>query len=91
MTAVQVHMPGRQFADLAEAAAQAQLIHRHLAQMLEHRTDEVAHFDQGDIGDVVDPAHGVFTGIAGAGGDVPVAVDGSDIDALMNRGDVSRA
>jgi hypothetical protein len=50
MAAVQVHVPGGQLADLAEAAAQAQARHRHLAQVLEHRADEVAHLDQGDFG-----------------------------------------
>ncbi|MNP16678.1 hypothetical protein D3C76_1090850 [compost metagenome] len=91
MPTVQVHMPRRQFADLAEAAANAQFIHGHLAQMLEHCTDEIAHFDQGDFRQVVDPAHGVFAGVAGAGGDVQVTVGFRHVDALVDRGDVGRA
>ena len=31
MTRVQVHVPGRQFADLTEAAAQAEFLHRYFA------------------------------------------------------------
>lgn len=82
VAAVQVHVAGGEFADLAKAAAEAEFFHRHLAHMLEHGADEVAHFDQGDFRQVVDPAHGVFAGIAGAGGDVQVAVGFRHVDAL---------
>ncbi|MNE75329.1 hypothetical protein D3C80_1714760 [compost metagenome] len=88
---MQVHVPGGEFADLAEAAAQAEFFHRNLAQVLEHGADEVAHFDQGDFRQVVDPAHGVFAGVAGAGGDVQVAVGFGHVDALVDRGDVGSA
>ncbi len=88
---VQVHVSGSEFADLAESAAQAEFIHRHFAQVFEYCADEVAHFDQGDFRQVVDPAHGVFAGVAGAGGDVQVAVGFRHIDTLMDRGDIGRA
>ncbi|MND71023.1 hypothetical protein D3C80_625420 [compost metagenome] len=91
MTTVQIHMPGRQFADLAETTAQAELVHGHFAQVLEYGTDEVAHFDQGNFRQVVDLAHGVFAGVAGTGGDVQVTVGFRHVDALMDRGDVGRA
>src|SRR5689334_23615614 len=91
MTTVQIHVPGRQFADLAETTAQAEFIHRYFAQVLEHGANEVAHFDQGDFRQVVDPAHGVFAGVAGAGGDVQVTVGFRHVDALVDRGNVGRA
>ena len=59
--------------------------------MLEHRAHEVAHFDQRDLRQVVHPAHGVFAGIAGAGGDVQVAVGLGHVDALMDRSNVRGA
>ena len=59
--------------------------------MLEHRAHKVAHFDQGDFRQVVDTAHGVFTGVAGAGGDMQVAIGFGHVDALVDRGDIGRA
>lgn len=91
MAAVQVHVPGGELADLAKTTAQTQARHRHFAQVLEYRADEVAHLDQGDLRQVVDPAHGVLAGIAGAGSDVRVAIGVGNIDALVDRGDVGRA
>ena len=88
---MQVHVPGRQLADLAEAATKTEFFHRHFAQVLEHGADEVTHFDQGNFRQVVDPTHRVFAGIAGARGDVQVTVGPGDIDALMDRGNVRRA
>ena len=56
--------------------------------MLEDCAHEVAHFDQRDLRQVIHAAHSVFAGIAGAGGDVQVAVGLGDVDALVDRGDV---
>ncbi|VTQ42707.1 Uncharacterised protein [Pseudomonas aeruginosa] len=91
MAAVQVEVAAGELADLAEAAAQAELFHRRPAQVLEHRAGEVAHLDQGDLRQCIAPAHGVLAGVAGTGGDVTDAVGASDIDALMDRGDIGRA
>ena len=90
MPAVQVHVPGSQLADLAKAAAHTEFGHGHLAQVLEHGPDEVAHFDQGDFRQRVDLAHAVFAGIACARGDMSVAIGVGHIETLVDGGDVRR-
>ncbi len=88
---MQIEVPGCQFAEFAEAAAHAQALDRRALHMLEHRADEVAHFDQRDIRQAVMRAHRVFAGVAGAGREMQVAVRTRDVDALMNRRDIGRA
>src|SRR5579862_7387890 len=65
--AVKVHGPVRQLAELAETAGDGQTLDRVAAQILERAAGEIAHINQGNVGQLVEALHRRLGGRAGAG------------------------
>ena len=88
---MQVEQALRELRHLGEAAGDGDPRHGMAAQIFQHAADEIAHVDQRDLGQAVQPLHRRLGGVPGRAGDMVEAGGARDIDAAMDRVDPGRA
>src|SRR5262245_44324818 len=88
---MEVTRAGGQLGDLGEAAGDGQARQGMPAQIFEHPAREVAHIDDGDVRQLIEPADTRLRGRAGAGRHMLEPVGAGNVDAPMDRGDPGRA
>ena len=84
---MQIEMAGGELGELGEAAGDGQPRDRMTAQIFQCAADEIAHVDQGVLGQTVKALHGALRGRAGRRGDVVEAGGARDIDPAVDRVD----
>ena len=80
-------MAGGELGQLGEPAGQGQLRDRMAAQIFERAADEIAHVDEGMLGQIVKQLHRALRGRAGRRGDVALTGGAGDVDAAVDRMD----
>ena len=84
---VQIEQALGELGDLGDAAGDGHPRDRVLAQIFEHAADEIAHVDQGGVGQAVELLHRGLGGASRGAGDMGDAGRARHVDALMDRRD----
>ena len=84
---VQIEPALRELGQLGEAAADGRLRHGMLVQIFEQSANEIAHFDQRRLGQIIERADRAFRRGAGRRGDMRNPAGARDVDAAMNAVD----